>query len=49
MDLVGKLLDPKVTTASLDEAWQQLNPELSNALSMHADKAIDELDGMLSE
>lgn len=46
MELVGKLLDPKATTASIEQAWDELSPS-SDALSLEPDALIDDLDSML--
>jgi flagellar motility protein MotE (MotC chaperone) len=48
MELVGKLLDPKATTASIEQAWDELSPE-GDALSLDPGVVIDELDTMLDE
>ena len=49
MDLVGKLLDPQVNTSDLEDAWNQLDPNLDNALSMDPEGSMDELDAILNE
>lgn len=48
MELVGKLLDPNATTASIEEAWGELNPS-GDALTLDPEVTIDELDSLLDE
>ncbi len=47
MDLVGRLLDPNVTTASIDQAWDELNP--TDILGKEDEGTIDELDRLLRD
>lgn len=49
MDLVGKLLDPNVAQTNLEDAWNQLDPNLNNILSTEPEGAMDELDEILGE
>lgn len=46
MELVGKLLDPNASTASIEQAWGELNPT-GDALTLDSQVTIDELDSLL--